>query len=345
MEKAGAKGQRTEAGGKTHQISLRLAEALVSRHCLKVLPHRCASPTADPSAVNCPNLHSNALPTFGRGLTAGDRGELIIISSVSRPVHHKMYELYIDIMSQPSRALLILCRLNAKALRGQVEEKRTLIHKKEHKTEEYARLNPLGQIPCLVKRGETGKVSFALPESCAILRHLCERFDLSDQWYPSYSPSSSDVANLLERQAHVDSALHWYHSTLRAGCGGLTFHKVVAYNLGKKPVEAIALDSKARLDRALGQLETHWLRGKSFVGGDLPCVADLLFCCEIEQLNMLYFPTDGVDIESILNGFPGVRAWMARVAKQTGPVYEEVHKLLRYAARKRHERLSQRSRL
>ena len=43
--------------------------------------------------------------------------------------------------------------------------------------------------------------------------------------------------------------LYRYHATLRKGCGGLTFHKVVAHNLGVTPSEAIAQDSQDRLIR------------------------------------------------------------------------------------------------
>ncbi|QDZ21726.1 glutathione S-transferase [Chloropicon primus] len=245
-----------------------------------------------------------------------------------------MYQLYVDFMSQPSRALMILCRLNAASMGQALEEKRVLIHKKEHRTDEYKELNPLRQVPCLVKRGAGQSVDFRLPESCAILRHLCERFSLSD-WYPS-----AGGVEQLEKQAYVDSALHWYHSTLRKGCGGLTFHKVVAMNLGVQPNEAIAVDCKAVLDRALGTMERVWLKDRSFVGGSRPCVADLLFCCELEQLNMFYAPVDGMDFDSIMGPFPEVRAWMARVAEATSPVYEEVHKFLRFASKMRHEKLS-----
>ena len=55
-----------------------------------------------------------------------------------------------------------------------------------------------------------GRVDFVLPESCAILTHLCTRFHLADHWYP----------RSRQGRAYVDSALHWFHSTLRKGCGG-----------------------------------------------------------------------------------------------------------------------------
>ena len=91
---------------------------------------------------------------------------------------------------------------------------------------------------------------------------------------------------------------------------------------------------------ALRKMESYWLNGKTFIGGSSPNVADLLFCCELEQLHMLHLATDGLDITSILHPFARVRQWMKDVSQALGPQYEQVHKLLRYAAKKRHEKLS-----
>ena len=291
--------------------------------------------------------------------------------------HSHHHELYVDVMSQPSRACIILCRLNklstqAAAMKKDtrvtmsstcsssfwpVTEKLVMVHKQQQKTEEYRRINPLQQVPCLVKVSSTNnknnEIMFSLPESCAILRYLCERYELPDHWYPTTSSSTTSSSfgkelgstNIvtLERQAYIDSALHWYHSTLRYGCGGITFHKVVAYNVGAQPVEAVAKISQQRLMKALTQIEQVWLKNgaQAFVGGDKPCIADLLFVCELEQLNMLDFDNDGVDMHSILRPFPLVNQWMRSVAHYCGPVYEDVHKLLRFAAKKRHEKLRQ----
>jgi glutathione S-transferase len=251
-----------------------------------------------------------------------------------------MHELHVDFMSQPSRALILLCRLNGLVAAGKVKECLVLVHKKQQRTEEYKKLNPLQQVPCLVERNDdTKEVSFRLPESCAILKYLCQTFQLPHQWYPS-DHATLDTKARLEKQAYVDSALHWYHSTLRAGCGGITFHKVVARNVGATPIEAIAVNSHDRLKSALRKMESYWLSGKAFVGGSSPNVADLLFCCELEQLHMLHYATDGLDMRSIMGAFPRVQRWMDDVAQALGPTYQDVHKLLRYAAKKRHEKLT-----
>ncbi len=95
-------------------------------------------------------------------------------------------------------------------------------------------------------------------------------------------------------------------------------------------------------------MEGYWLRHRSsgeaqrFVGGqDAPNVADLLFACELEQLNMLHAPTDGMDFSGLLKDFPRVRQWLRDVSAALDPHYEAVHKLMRYAAGKRHQKLQQ----
>lgn len=54
-------------------------------------------------------------------------------------------KLYIDYLSQPSRAVLWLCRMNA--LPVDVVEVR--IARMEQRSEEFARLNPMKQVPVL----------------------------------------------------------------------------------------------------------------------------------------------------------------------------------------------------
>ena len=115
-----------------------------------------------------------------------------------------MHELYVDFMSQPSRALILLCRLNGLVDAGKVKECLVMIHKRQQRTEEYKRLNPLQQVPCLVERNEnTQEVSFRLPESCAILKYLCQTFQLPDKWYPSEQSTLGTKAR-LEQQVRIN---------------------------------------------------------------------------------------------------------------------------------------------
>jgi len=249
-------------------------------------------------------------------------------------------QLYVDMMSQPSRACVLLCRMN----KLDVQEVAIKLHKKEQRAPEYREMNALAQVPCLVERNpaQNQAPSFVLAESCAILKYICKKYDLASWcWNDNVPLDAASGGGISRREAYVDSALHWYHSTLRKGCAGFMFHKVLAKNLGAQPVEAIAADSKLRLSHALKQLETVWLHGENrFVGGRSMCVADLLFACELEQLQMLHRATDGTDMEEILHPFPNVCRWMSAVASSASPVYGEVHAILDRASQRRHDNLN-----
>ena len=67
----------------------------------------------------------------------------------------------------------------------------------------------------------------------------------------------------------MDSALHWYHSTIRAGCARLVFNKVLAPKLGVAPNEAYAAEGRDLLVLALRQMEDYWLQGgnRPFMAG------------------------------------------------------------------------------
>jgi glutathione S-transferase len=61
---------------------------------------------------------------------------------------------------------------------------------------------------------------WVLPESCAILRYLCNSRRVDDAWYP-VRPRD---------RARIDAALDWHHATLRRGAAALVFARVFAGN-------------------------------------------------------------------------------------------------------------------
>ena len=103
-----------------------------------------------------------------------------------------------------------------------IDEKQTLIHKKQHRSPEYMAINPLGKIPCLKVHTDARACcsslsalhavqlvdaltlllqegDFVLPESAAILRYLCNSRHAADHWYPADA----------KKRAGVDAALDW----------------------------------------------------------------------------------------------------------------------------------------
>mmetsp|Transcript_18330 Transcript_18330/g.31369 ORF Transcript_18330/g.31369 Transcript_18330/m.31369 type:complete len:258 (-) Transcript_18330:551-1324(-) len=234
------------------------------------------------------------------------------------------YTLFVDFMSQPSRALAIFARVTG--LQG-MQEQQVLIHKREQKSAAHLARSALGKVPLLeVKRADGSK--WWLPESAAIFEYLADELQVPQHWLPRTDK---------EARARVVAALHWYHSTIRAGCARLVFNKVLAAKLGATPDEHLAEHGLTLLKQALPALELEWLtdsQGKAqpFVGGQQPCVADLLMCCEIEQLVMLNKEQHGVDLDEILAGHPRVRQWMYATAVACAPHYEQVHAVLRRVA-------------
>ncbi|KAJ9516599.1 hypothetical protein QJQ45_015236, partial [Haematococcus lacustris] len=209
-----------------------------------------------------------------------------------------------------------------------VEETQVLIHKGETRSPSFRAKNPFGKVPCLLDSGFCFHSFLTLTTTgCMHTAHFCPLFNVHctqlftlqvpDHWYPR---------SCLQRRATLESALHWYHSNIRAGCARLVFHKVrsqgaglscpkaphlhlietlrphsdqtdrrlllvpakvLAAKLGAEPREHIAQEGLELLRPALQQLEGVWLRNSAFVAGDQVSVADLLMCCELEQLTML----------------------------------------------------------
>lgn len=170
--------------------------------------------------------------------------------------------LYVDLMSQPSRACVYfthLCKLP-------VTTHLTTLGKKEQRRPEYLDLNPLGQVPFL--READG---FGLPESSAILKYLADRHRVSvpDHWYPAE----------LRARARVNAALDWYHGTVRRGAAGVMWNALIAKNVGMQLSRETAKSMLGVLKGSLKTLETVWLKaqeGPFMMGADKPCIADLL---------------------------------------------------------------------
>lgn len=137
----------------------------------------------------------------------------------------------------------------------------------------------------------------------------------------------------------MEAALHWQQGNIRLGSMKLVWNKVIAKRLGQPSSEELAADALQTLRLALAAMERYWLAGgaRPYMaavqgGGGGPCAADLLCCCELEQLTMLDRARHGVDLEELLQPFPSVRAWRARVQAACSPQYEEAHATLRRAA-------------
>jgi len=209
-------------------------------------------------------------------------------------------KLYLDLMSQPARALQIFCR--ASGIQHEVVPVRIL--KGDTKTKEYTAMNPFQKVP-VIKDGD-----FALTESVAILRYLANTRDIADHWYPKD----------IQGQARVDEYLEWQHQGTRLQCARFFLEKwLIPISTRTPPNEKKVAQMKANMEKCLQEIEDIWLQGgkKDFVTGSKISVADILAACEMEQPRMA-----GYDVR---DKSPVLKAYMERVQDTLNPHYDEAH--------------------
>ena len=155
-------------------------------------------------------------------------------------------------------------------------------------TSEFLAKDPADLTPLLE---ESGLPKGSLWESCAIMQYLCNKHGL-DQFYP---------ADPGER-AMVDSAMFYLIGTLyplvaRATYPALGFPQY-AGEVGTSDADD-AMKAKAQKDAEAalaGPLDVYrawFLDGKTFIGGDMPSIADIRFAATLEFLRAIDydFPT------------------------------------------------------
>ncbi|XP_076897566.1 glutathione S-transferase T1-like [Bidens hawaiensis] len=215
-------------------------------------------------------------------------------------------KVYCDRMSQPSRAILIFCKMNG----IDFEEITIEILKGQQHTPEYKAINPMCQVPTIVDG------DFTLFESHAILIYLSSKYPgVASHWYPS---------DLIER-AKVHSVLDWHHANLRRGSVGVIVNNVF-FPLNGLPYNAQAAEEAEKtLEKALTVLETYWLKdGPFLVGRSQPSIADLNLVSEVMELQLL--PAEHHD--RILSPYKKVLKWVEDTKNATAPYFEEYHGVL-----------------
>ncbi|MQL94331.1 hypothetical protein Taro_027000 [Colocasia esculenta] len=175
-------------------------------------------------------------------------------------------QVYADRMSQPSRAVIIFCKVNG----IDFEEVEIRLGKRQHQTPQFKEINPMGQVPAIVD----GR--FKLFERSAQAEVATEV--LLAKEYPA------DVS----AQAKINSVLDWHHSNLRRGVVSLIRNTVLAPVLGVPPNPEAAAEGEKLLCSSLSQIESFWLKGNSkfLCGFSRPSIADLSLVCEIMQLEV-----------------------------------------------------------
>ncbi|KAM4827691.1 glutathione S-transferase theta-3 [Thomomys bottae] len=208
-------------------------------------------------------------------------------------------ELYLDLMSQPCRAVYIFAKKNGIPFQLRTVE----LFKGQHHTDSFAQVNPLKKVPAL-KDGD-----FILAESVAILLYLSRKYKAPDHWYPQD----------LQARARVDEYLSWQHTALRSSCTKAMWQKMMfPVFLGQTVPPETLTNTLAELDRCLQLLEDKFLRDQPFLTGAHISVADLVAITELMQ------PVSAGC--TVFESRPKLAAWRQRVEAAVGEdLFQEAH--------------------
>lgn len=208
-------------------------------------------------------------------------------------------ELYLDLLSQPCRAVYIFARCNSIPF----EFKRVELMKGEHRTEEFRKVNVLMKVPAL-RDG-----SFTLAESVAILMYLTRKFKTPDHWYPSD----------LQKQARVDEYLSWQQAHIRGKGSKLFVTKMLIPILTGQPLPPEKVEGATEeLNVVLSQFEEKFLQDKPFIVGNDISLADLVALVELMQPVAAGY--------NLFEERPKLAEWRRRVEEAVGKqLFQEAH--------------------
>ncbi|XP_062038449.1 glutathione S-transferase theta-1 isoform X1 [Lepus europaeus] len=258
-------------------------------------------------------------------------------------------ELYLDLLSQPCRAIYIFAKKNGIPFQLRPVE----LRQAEHLSEAFAQVNPLKKVPAL-KDGD-----FTLAESVAILLYLTHKYKVPDHWYPQD----------LQARARVDEYLAWQHTALRRSClralwhkltererererdlpsadsfsrwpqwpglgqaearsqepGArsffLVFHVMFPVFLGELVSPELLAATLAELEVNLQALEDTFLQNKVFLAGPHVTLADLVAITELMH-------AVGAGCQ-VFEGRPKLAAWRQRVEAAVGEdLFREAHEVI-----------------
>lgn len=210
-------------------------------------------------------------------------------------------KVYLDLLSQPSRAVLIFLKDNK--IPHTVEN--IAIRKGQQKTPEFTKLNPMQKVPVLEDNG------FVLTESDAILKYLATTYNVPDHWYPK----------LPEKRARVDEYTAWHHVNTRLHAATVFWLEFLLPIMTGQPTNPAKLEKAlSDLDGTLDKLENMFLKRQAFLCGDDISLADLLAVCELMQSL-----GSGRDV---LKNRPNLLSWRSRVQSSLSDSFDEAHAIV-----------------
>ncbi|KAK6476405.1 glutathione S-transferase theta-1-like [Huso huso] len=210
-------------------------------------------------------------------------------------------EVYLDLLSQPCRAVHIFLKQN----KIPYTLKPVAIRKGDQRSPEFTKLNPMQKVPVIVDNG------FVLTESDAILKYLATKYKVQQHWYPREP----------ERRARVDEYTAWHHTNTRPHAAKVFILEVVIPRMTGQATEAVKVErAVTELNGTLDKLESMFLKSQPFLCGDDISLADLLAICELMQ------PLAGG--RDVLQDRPKLLAWRSRVQSALQDSFDDAHVVL-----------------
>ncbi|XP_076723461.1 glutathione S-transferase theta-2B isoform X1 [Callospermophilus lateralis] len=218
-------------------------------------------------------------------------------------------ELYLDLLSQPCRAVFIFAKKN-----GIPFQLRTVqLLKGQNCSKEFLQINSLQKVPVL-KDGDfilTESPLSPLPipvSSSAILIYLSCKYQVADHWYPSD----------LQTRSQIHEYLGWHADNIRSIFGVTLWIRVLAPLIGIQVPEEKVKRNRTYMDHALQRLESKFLGDKPFLVGQQVSMADLMLLEELIQPVAL-----GYDV---FVGRPRLAAWRGHIeAFLDTELWQEAH--------------------
>ncbi|XP_074177604.1 glutathione S-transferase theta-2B-like [Rhinolophus sinicus] len=207
-------------------------------------------------------------------------------------------ELYLDLISQPSRAVYIFAKKNGIPF----ELHHVELLKGQHLSKEFFPVNSLQRVPTL-KDGD-----FVLSESVAILIYLSFKYQTADHWYPAD----------LQARVRIHEYLGWHADRIRGTFGVSLWTQVLAPLIGVQVPEEKVKRNRTNVDKALQHLEDEFLGHKAFLTSQQVTLADLMALEELMQVVAVGY--------KLFEGRPRLAAWRERVEAFLGTdLCQEAH--------------------
>ncbi|XP_003803340.1 glutathione S-transferase theta-2B [Otolemur garnettii] len=177
-------------------------------------------------------------------------------------------ELYLDLLSQPCRAVYIFAKKNGIPFKMHTME----LCKGNHQSREAT--GPTWGWEAAQGEGlEPASVFFPPFPSTAILIYLSCKYQTADHWYPRD----------LQARARVHEYLGWHADHIRGTFGVPLWTRVLAPLIGTQVPEEKMERNRIAMDQALQQLEDKFLGDKAFLAGQQVTLADLMALEELIQ--------------------------------------------------------------